>query len=48
MGPSDRAQVRLAMEEDRALLTSGGGLLERAPVRDVEGASLLAPHAPVE
>lgn len=44
----DRALVRLAMREDRALLTSDGGFLERAPVRDGEVSFLLVPHLPVE
>lgn len=45
---NDRALVRLAMHEDRALLTSDGGFLERAPVRDGEVAFLLVPHLQVE
>lgn len=44
----DRALVRLAMDEGRALLTSDGGFSERAPVRDGEVAFLLVPHLPVE
>lgn len=45
---ADRALVRLAMNEERALLTSDGGFLERGPVRDGEVAFLLVPHLPVE
>lgn len=45
---ADRALVRRAMREDRALLTSDGGFTERAPVRDGRLAFLLVPHLPVE
>lgn len=47
-GTDDRALVRLAMREERALLTSDGDFLERRPVRDGEVAFLLVPHLPVE
>jgi uncharacterized protein len=45
---SDRFLVQLAAEQDRALLTSDGGFLERKPVRDGHIAFLLVPHAEVE
>lgn len=44
---SDRELVRLAMEQERTLLTSDAGFLERAPVRDGEVGFLFVPHATV-
>lgn len=45
---SDAHLVRVAMVEDRVLLTSDRGFLERKPVRDGEVEFLLVPHTPVE
>lgn len=45
---ADRALLRLAMREERVLLTSDGGFLERGPVRDGEVSFLLVPHLPIE
>ncbi len=45
---SDRELVRLAMGQERTLLTSDAGFLERAPVRDGEVGFLFVPHATVE
>lgn len=45
---SDAHLVRVAMREERVLLTSDRGFLERKPVRDGEIDFFLVPHAPVE
>jgi uncharacterized protein with PIN domain len=45
---SDRFLVRMALDEERVLLTSDGGFLERKPVRDKRVSLLVLPHLPVE
>lgn len=45
---SDRSLVRMALDEERVLLTSDGGFLERKPVRDGAVTLLVVPHMPVE
>ncbi|MDQ4127428.1 MAG: Mut7-C RNAse domain-containing protein [Actinomycetota bacterium] len=45
---SDRTLVAKALEEDRVLLTSDGGFLERKPVRDGRVGFLKLPHLPLE
>lgn len=45
---SDRFLVRMALEEERALLTSDKGFLEHQPVRDEWVALLVVPHLPLE
>ncbi|HSL01479.1 MAG TPA: Mut7-C RNAse domain-containing protein [Rubrobacteraceae bacterium] len=45
---SDRSLTLKALEEDRVLLTSDGGFLERKPVRDGSIGFLRVPHAPLE
>jgi uncharacterized protein with PIN domain len=45
---SDGTLVRRAIEEERILLTSDRGFLERKPVRDGVVGFLVVPHAPVE
>ncbi len=48
MDLSDRTLTRRAVDEERALLSSDRGFLERGVVRDGEVAFLLVPHLPVE
>ena len=38
----------MALDEERVLLTSDGGFLERKPVRDGAVTLLVVPHMPVE
>ena len=45
---SDRSLTLKALEEDRVLLTSDGGFLERKPVRDGHVGFMRVPHAPLE
>jgi uncharacterized protein len=45
---SDSTLTRKALEEDRVLLTSDGGFLERKPVRDGSVGFLRVPHLPLE
>lgn len=45
---SDRSLTLKALEEDRVLLTSDGGFLERKPVRDGRVGFMRVPHAPLE
>jgi uncharacterized protein len=45
---SDRALTLKALQEDRVLLTSDGGFLERKPVRDGHVGFMRVPHAPLE
>jgi uncharacterized protein len=45
---SDRSLTLKALEEDRVLLTSDGGFLERKPVRDGYVGFMRVPHAPLE
>lgn len=45
---SDRSLTLKALEEERVLLTSDGGFLERKPVRDGSVGFLKVPHAPLE
>ena len=45
---SDRSLTRKALEEERVLLTSDGGFLERKPVRDGRVEFLRVPHLPLE
>lgn len=45
---SDRSLTQKALEEDRVLLTSDGGFLERKPVRDGLVGFMWVPHAPLE
>ena len=45
---SDGSLVRMAQNEDRVLLTSDRGFLERKPVRDEEVSLLVVPHLTLE
>jgi uncharacterized protein len=45
---SDRSLTLKALEEERVLLTSDGGFLERKPVRDGHVGFMRVPHAPLE
>ena len=45
---SDRSLTMKAIDEDRILLTSDGGFLERKPVRDGSVGFLRVPHLPLE
>lgn len=45
---SDGFLTLKALEEDRVLLTSDGGFLERKPVRDGRVGFMRVPHAPLE
>ncbi len=45
---SDGSLVRRAIEEERVLLTSDRGFLERKQVRDGEVSLLVVPHLPLE
>ena len=45
---SDRSLTTRALDEDRILLTSDGGFLERKPVRDGNVEFLRVPHLPLE
>ncbi len=45
---SDRSLTEKALEEERVLLTSDGGFLERKPVRDGRVGFLMVPHVSLE
>lgn len=45
---SDGSLVQMALKEDRVLLTSDRGFLERKPVRDEEVSLLVVLHPPLE
>ena len=45
---ADGSLVRMALKEDRVLLTSDRGFLERKPVRDEEVSLLVVPHLTLE
>ena len=45
---SDGSLVRMALKENRVLLTSDRGFLERKPVRDEDVSLLVVPHLTVE
>jgi uncharacterized protein len=45
---SDRSLTTRALEEDRVLLTSDGGFLQRKPVREGSVVFLRVPHLPLE